>query len=549
MSFAELGLAEPIVRAVTESGYTQPTPIQAQAIPAVLKGGDLMAGAQTGTGKTAGFTLPVLQLLSGGKRPAPKSVRALVLTPTRELAAQVEESVRNYGKYLKLSTAVIFGGVNINPQIRLLERGLDILVATPGRLLDLMQQNAVSLKDVEILVLDEADRMLDMGFIRDIRKVLAALPPKRQNLLFSATFSDEIKALADGLLNNPAMIEVARRNSTVEVIAQKIHPVDRDKKHQLLAHLIKERNWFQVLVFTRTKHGANKLVEQLGKSGISALAIHGNKSQAARTRALSEFKSAELQVLVATDIAARGIDIDQLPHVVNYDLPNVPEDYVHRIGRTGRAGATGEAVSLVCVDEHGLLRDIERFIKREVPREVIAGFEPDPTAKAQPIQLRSAEHRQQRGNGGGHRGSNRGDNRSGDAGGNRSGNRGGQGQRSGNGDSNQDRNGNRAVSPRNVRGDGQQAARDGQPRTSQPRDAQGRPAQGRDGQRPAQSRSGQPRTSQPRPGQGGQRPAQGSQQQAAGQPMPRPVQRTQQGGALLSRPAANTQAKLRSGEE
>ncbi|MEY4208177.1 MAG: hypothetical protein RLZZ20_1329 [Pseudomonadota bacterium] len=397
MSFAELGLSEAIVRAVTENGYTQPTPIQSQAIPAVLKGGDLMAGAQTGTGKTAGFTLPVLQRLSGGARPASRSVRALVLTPTRELAAQVEESVRTYGKYLKLSSAVIFGGVNINPQIQQLQRGVDILVATPGRLLDLLQQGAVDLKHVEILVLDEADRMLDMGFIRDIRRVLAALPPKRQNLLFSATFSDEIKTLADGLLNNPAMIEVARRNSTVEVISQKIHPVDRDKKHLLLTHLIKERNWFQVLVFTRTKHGANKLVEQLGKADISAMAIHGNKSQAARTRALSEFKSAELQVLVATDIAARGIDIDQLPHVVNYDLPNVPEDYVHRIGRTGRAGATGEAVSLVCVDENGLLRDIERFIKREIPCEVIVGFEPDPSVKPQPIQLRSHEHRQRSG--------------------------------------------------------------------------------------------------------------------------------------------------------
>jgi ATP-dependent RNA helicase RhlE len=397
MSFAELGLSEALVRAVTENGYTQPTPIQSQAIPAVLKGGDLMAGAQTGTGKTAGFTLPVLQRLSGGARPSARTVRALVLTPTRELAAQVEESVRTYGKYLKLSSAVIFGGVNINPQIQQLQRGVDILVATPGRLLDLLQQGAVDLKHVEILVLDEADRMLDMGFIRDIRRVLAALPPKRQNLLFSATFSDEIKTLADGLLNNPAMIEVARRNSTVEVISQKMHPVDRDKKHLLLTHLIKERNWFQVLVFTRTKHGANKLVEQLGKAGIGAMAIHGNKSQAARTRALSEFKSAELQVLVATDIAARGIDIDQLPHVVNYDLPNVPEDYVHRIGRTGRAGATGEAVSLVCVDENGLLRDIERFIKREVPSEVIAGFEPDPNAKPQPIQLRSHEHRQRSG--------------------------------------------------------------------------------------------------------------------------------------------------------
>jgi ATP-dependent RNA helicase RhlE len=395
MSFAELGLAEPIVRAVTENGYTQPTPIQLQAIPAVLKGGDLLAGAQTGTGKTAGFTLPMLQLLSGKPRPAARTVRALVLTPTRELAAQVEESVRTYGKYLNLSSAVIFGGVNINPQIQKLARGLDILVATPGRLLDLMQQGAVDLRSVEILVLDEADRMLDMGFIRDIRKVLAVLPPKRQNLLFSATFSDEIKALADGLLDNPAMIEVARRNSTVEVISQKIHPVDRDKKHQLLTHLIKEHNWFQVLVFTRTKHGANKLAEQLSKADIPSLAIHGNKSQAARTRALAEFKSADLQVLVATDIAARGIDIDQLPYVVNYDLPNVPEDYVHRIGRTGRAGSTGQAVSLVCVDERGLLHDIERFIKREIAVEVIAGFEPDPNARPQPIQLRSQEHRGQ----------------------------------------------------------------------------------------------------------------------------------------------------------
>ena len=389
MSFAELGLAEPLVRAVTEHGYTQPTPIQAQAIPAVLKGGDLLAGAQTGTGKTAGFTLPMLQRLNGGKRPAPRHVRALVLAPTRELAAQVNESVVTYGKYLKLTSEVVFGGVNINPQIQKLSRGVDILVATPGRLLDLMQQGALNLSAVEILVLDEADRMLDMGFIRDIRKVLAALPPKRQNLLFSATFADEIKALADSLLNQPQTIEVARRNSTVEVIGQKVHPVDRDKKHQLLAHLITEHNWFQVLVFTRTKHGANRLAEQLGKSGISAMAIHGNKSQAARTRALSEFKSGKLQALVATDIAARGIDIDQLPFVVNFDLPNVPEDYVHRIGRTGRAGATGEAVSLVCVDERDLLRDIERFIKREIPREVIAGFEPDPNAKPQPIQLRS----------------------------------------------------------------------------------------------------------------------------------------------------------------
>ncbi len=396
MSFTSLGLADEIVRAITDHGYTTPTPIQAQAIPAVLAGGDLLAGAQTGTGKTAGFTLPILQRLANGAgapltTSATRPIRALILTPTRELAAQVEESVRTYGKYLKLTSTVIFGGVGINPQIKLLKHGVDILVATPGRLLDHMQQGTVNLNHVEILVLDEADRMLDMGFIRDIKKVLAVLPKKRQNLLFSATFSEEIKALADGLLNAPAMIEVARRNSTVEMIAQKIHPVDRDRKHPMLTHLIKTKQWTQVLVFTRTKHGANKLVEQLGKDGITGLAIHGNKSQSARTRALAEFKDGTLQVLVATDIAARGIDIDQLPHVVNYDLPNIPEDYVHRIGRTGRAGATGEAVSLVCVDEHEMLRDIEKLIKRTLPRETIAGFEPDPLAKAQPIQKRSNE--------------------------------------------------------------------------------------------------------------------------------------------------------------
>src|SRR5690606_23225694 len=402
----------------TEQGYTQPTPIQTQAIPAVLQGGDLLAGAQTGTGKTAGFTLPMLHRLASSGKPhannsSARPIRALVLTPTRELAAQVEESVRIYGKYLKLNSAVIFGGVGINPQIKLLRHGVDILVATPGRLLDHMQQSTVNLNSIEILVLDEADRMLDMGFIRDIRKVLAALPAKRQNLLFSATFSDEIKALADSLLDSPATIEVARRNSTVEVIEQKIHPVDRDRKHPLLAHLIKSNDWSQVLVFTRTKHGANRLVEQLGKDGISGMAIHGNKSQSARIKALTEFKEGKLQVLVATDIAARGIDIDQLPHVVNYDLPNVPEDYVHRIGRTGRAGATGEAVSLVCVDEHVMLRDIEKLIKRKLPSEVIPGFEPDPHAKPQPIQLRSPGHggggrRPQQGRGNGNKANNNG---------------------------------------------------------------------------------------------------------------------------------------------
>ncbi|MCS0660198.1 DEAD/DEAH box helicase [Massilia terrae] len=415
MSFSTLGLSDAILRAVSEQGYTAPTPIQAQAIPAVMAGGDLLAGAQTGTGKTAGFTLPVLQRLStdaaglalrnkSSKRP----IRALVLTPTRELAAQVEESVRLYGKYTNLNSAVIFGGVGINPQIKLLANGVDILVATPGRLLDHMGQGTVDISKIEILILDEADRMLDMGFIHDIRKVLAALPPKRQNLLFSATFSDDIKALADRLLNNPAMIEVARRNSTVEVISQTIHPVDRDKKHPMLAHLIKSNDWHQVLVFTRTKHGANKLVEQLGKDGIGAMAIHGNKSQSARTKALAEFKDGSLQVLVATDIAARGIDIDQLPHVVNYDLPNVPEDYVHRIGRTGRAGATGQAVSLVCVDEHQMLKDIEKLIKQTLPRDVIPGFEPDLSAKPQPIQLRSGDrgHSNRGGRPGGGRGGN-----------------------------------------------------------------------------------------------------------------------------------------------
>jgi len=396
MSFNDLGLAEPLLRAVADLGYTTPTPIQRQAIPAVLAGGDLLAGAQTGTGKTAGFTLPILHRLSSGPQVRNAkgviAIRALILTPTRELAAQVEESVRQYGQHLPLKSMVMFGGVGINPQISQLRHGVDLVVATPGRLLDHMQQGTIDLSQVSILVLDEADRMLDMGFIRDIKKILAKLPAKRQNLLFSATFSQEIKDLADGLLNAPAMIEVARRNTTAETVSQKVHPVDRDKKRELLTHLIKEFNWFQVLVFTRTKHGANRLAEQLSKDGIPSLAIHGNKSQAARTRALAEFKDATLQVLVATDIAARGIDIDQLPHVVNYDLPNVAEDYVHRIGRTGRAGSTGDAVSLVCVDEHELLRDIEKLIKRALPKEIVVGFEPDPHARAQPIQLRSPGH-------------------------------------------------------------------------------------------------------------------------------------------------------------
>ncbi len=389
MSFSSLGLSEAILRAVTERGYTEPTPIQKQAIPAVLSGGDLLAGAQTGTGKTAGFVLPILHRLSDGTVKGPSEgrppIRALILVPTRELAAQVEESVREYGKHLKLASMTMIGGVNINPQISRLRSRVDILVATPGRLLDHVSQKTVDLSRIEILVLDEADRMLDMGFIRDIRKILALLPKNRQNLLFSATFSDEIKALADGLLNNPAMIEVAKRNTTAETISHKVYPVDRDRKRPLLARLVKEHNWHQVLVFTRTKHGANQLAEYLTKNGISSLAIHGNKSQAARTRALSEFKDGSLQVLVATDIAARGIDIADLPHVVNYELPNVPEDYVHRIGRTGRAGQSGEAVSLVCVDELKLLADIERVIKRKIPQEVVPGFEPDRNAKPEPI--------------------------------------------------------------------------------------------------------------------------------------------------------------------
>lgn len=391
MSFEDLGLIAPLLKAVHEAGYSSPTPIQAQAIPAVLAGGDLLAGAQTGTGKTAGFTLPLLHKLmtsaTAPKEGERRAIRALILTPTRELAAQVEESVRVYSKYLPIRSAVMFGGVGMTPQIDALRRGLDVLVATPGRLLDHHQQGTLDLSRVEYFVLDEADRMLDMGFIHDIRRVLAILPTKKQSLLFSATFSDEIKALAERLLNKPKVIEVARRNATADTIAQKVYPVDRDRKRELLTHLIKSNDWHQVLVFTRMKHGANRLVEYLLKQDVTAMAIHGNKSQSARTRALAEFKSGELQVLVATDIAARGIDIDQLPHVVNFELPNVPEDYVHRIGRTGRAGAEGEAVSLVCVDEEGFLNDIEKLIKRRIPRELVTGYEPDPHARPEPIQL------------------------------------------------------------------------------------------------------------------------------------------------------------------
>ncbi|WP_346837715.1 DEAD/DEAH box helicase [Microbulbifer sp. SAOS-129_SWC] len=404
MLFEDLGLAQELSRAVAEQGYSQPTPIQAQAIPAVMKGGDIMAAAQTGTGKTAGFTLPLLHRLAKGDPARNNQVRALVLTPTRELAAQVFDNVQGYSKYLKLRHSVVFGGVKINPQMMRLRGGADILVATPGRLLDLYNQRAIRFDNLEVLVLDEADRMLDMGFIHDIKRILKVLPAKRQNLLFSATFSGEIRGLAKGLLDNPTEIDVSPRNTTTESVRQKLHPVDKARKQKLLSHLILENNWHQALVFSRTKHGANRLVKQLEADDIRAAAIHGNKSQNARTKALADFKAGKVQILVATDIAARGIDIDQLPQVVNFDLPNVPEDYVHRIGRTGRAGARGQAVSLVSADEAKQLQDIERLIKKPIPREEVEGFEPNhvvPESKAPSGQRRS-------GGGGGGRGQNRG---------------------------------------------------------------------------------------------------------------------------------------------
>ncbi len=377
MKFETLGLSENLLHALRDTGYTSATPIQEKAIPAILKGSDVMAAAQTGTGKTAGFTLPLLQLLSEKPKVKNNRVRALVLTPTRELAAQVQDSVFTYGKYMDLRSAVVFGGVGINPQMMKLRKGVDVLVATPGRLLDLYQQNAVRFNDLEILVLDEADRMLDMGFINDIKKIIALLPKHRQNLMFSATFSNEIRQLAKGIINNPVEIDVAPRNSTVEKITQTVHPVDKARKIDLLCHLIKEGDWYQVLVFARTKHGSDKLVRKLQNNRIIAAAIHGNKSQSQRTRALADFKQNKIQVLVATDIASRGIDIDQLSHVVNFDLPNVSEDYVHRIGRTGRAGASGQAVSLVSADEIKQLQDIEKLIKVKIKREEIEGFEPE----------------------------------------------------------------------------------------------------------------------------------------------------------------------------
>ena len=376
MSFTDLGLSAPIQKAIAEKGYDTPSPIQAQAIPAVLAGKDVMAAAQTGTGKTAGFTLPILELLSKGEKARPNQARTLIITPTRELAAQIAENVEMYGKHLDLKSTVVFGGVKINPQMLRLRQGVDILVATPGRLLDLYNQNAVRFNQLEVLVLDEADRMLDMGFLRDIKKILSLLPKKRQTLLFSATFSPDIRELAKGIVNEPVEISISPKNTTAETVEQLIYSVDKNKKAPLLIDLIKTNDWRQVIVFMKTKHGANKLTKQLDAAGIKAAAIHGNKSQGARTKALAQFKEGNINVLVATDIAARGIDIDQLPQVVNFELPNVPEDYVHRIGRTGRAGATGHAVSLVCADEIDLLNDVEHVIQSHIPREVVAGFEP-----------------------------------------------------------------------------------------------------------------------------------------------------------------------------
>ena len=390
MHFSDLGLKAEIQRAVAEQGYDTPTPIQQQAIPAVLAGHDLMATAQTGTGKTAGFTLPILHRLVSGPNDrltrVARKPRVLVLTPTRELAIQVEESVQTYGKHLPINSLAVFGGVGINPQIANLRRGVDILVATPGRLLDHVQQRTVDLSGIEIFVLDEADRMLDMGFIRDIRKIIALLPKERQNLMFSATFSPEIRELAGGLLHNPVSVDVAPRNTAAETVTQKVIETDRERKKELLCHLFATRGWHQVLVFARTKHGADALARTLDKAGIKSAAIHGDKSQGARTRALSEFKDGKLVALVATDIAARGIDIDALPYVINYELPNVPEDYVHRIGRTGRAGMEGEAISLVCHDERAQLKDIEKLIKRSLERVAIEGFEQSAVAKPRPEQ-------------------------------------------------------------------------------------------------------------------------------------------------------------------
>lgn len=394
MSFNSLGLSDALLKAISKKGYTTPSPIQQKAIPPILEGKDVLASAQTGTGKTAGFTLPILQLLSQGQHLRHRPIRALILTPTRELAAQILANIKEYSTFLDLRSTVIFGGVNQNPQVSQLRQGVDILVATPGRLIDLQNQGLISLSKVEILVLDEADRMLDMGFLRDIERVMKVLPPKRQNLLFSATFSKDIKKLAMGILHHPVQVEATPENTTVDAIIQKIYPVAKEKKTELIIKLITEGNWKQILVFTRTKQGANKLTESMISSGIKAAAIHGNKGQGARTKALAGFKNGSLTALVATDIAARGLDIPLLPHVINFELPNIPEDYVHRIGRTGRAGASGEAISLFSPDETVFLRDIEKLVGLKLPKENIKGFEPDPNASTEPI--KQGQGRQQR---------------------------------------------------------------------------------------------------------------------------------------------------------
>ena len=394
MSFNSLGLSDALLKAISKKGYTTPSPIQQKAIPPILEGKDVLASAQTGTGKTAGFTLPILQILSQGQQLRQRPIRALILTPTRELAAQILANIKEYSEFLDLKSTVIFGGVNQNPQVTQLRQGIDILVATPGRLIDLQNQGLISLAKVEILVLDEADRMLDMGFLRDIERILKVLPTKRQNLLFSATFSKDIKKLAMGILHQPVHVEATPENTTVDAIIQKVYPVAKEKKTELIIKLITEGNWKQILVFTRTKQGANKLTESMISAGIKAAAIHGNKGQGARTKALAGFKDGTLTALVATDIAARGLDIPLLPHVVNFELPNIPEDYVHRIGRTGRAGASGEAISLFSPDETVFLRDIEKLVGLNLPKENIRGFEPDPNASTEPI--KQGQGRQQR---------------------------------------------------------------------------------------------------------------------------------------------------------
>ncbi|MBK7547689.1 MAG: DEAD/DEAH box helicase [Rhodoferax sp.] len=512
MNFEDLKLAPAIVKAVREHGYETPTAIQAQAIPVVLEGHDLLGGAQTGTGKTAAFVLPMLHKLSMSRSAQNKfggtGIRALVLTPTRELAAQVEESVQTYGKFLQLSSTVIFGGVGMNPQISRVKKGVDILVATPGRLLDLLQQGVLDLGQVQILVLDEADRMLDMGFIHDVKKVLAVVPKEKQSLLFSATFSDEIRDLAATLLKNPQSVQVTPRNTTVQRITQVIHPVGRGKKKALLAHIINEQNWSQVLVFTRTKFGANNVAEFLTKNGIQAMALHGNKSQAARTQALSGFKSGDIRALVATDIAARGIDIDDLPHVVNYEIPNVSEDYVHRIGRTGRAGADGAAVNLVCLDEEGFMQDIERFTKQNIEVKIVEGFGPEPGEKAEPIAMgrqtiwggagkppsrdvmqaaarnartemlqRVRDNRAGQGDRGGNGGGNGGGGRGGQGGGGRGNNRG---------------NGGGGGGGAGVRGDAQPADHSGRSFGARPPQDRSRSGGGNGGQPPRPAQGGQP---------------------------------------------------------